>query len=71
MCSVDFSEADLVDAPLEEAVGRTGAVTGSVGATHVWLLLEILQSSSASTVLRIPSASLFVGMCMAHFWRYF
>ena len=35
MCLVDFSDADLVDAPLEEAVGRTGAVPGSVGATHV------------------------------------
>ena len=42
MCSVDFSDADLVDAPLADAVGRTGAVPGSVGVTHVWLLLTLL-----------------------------
>ena len=42
MCSVDFSDADLVDAPLAEAVGITGAVPGSVGTTHVYLLLKIL-----------------------------
>ena len=42
MCFVYFSDADLVDAPSEEAVGRTGSVPGSVGSTHVWLLLTIL-----------------------------
>ena len=41
VCLVYFSDADLVDAPLAEAVGRTGAVPGSVGATHVWLLLML------------------------------
>ena len=41
MCSVDFSDADIVDAPSVEAVGRTGAVPGSVGKTHVWLLLTL------------------------------
>ena len=42
MCLVDFSDADLVDAPLVEAVCRTDAVPGSVGATHVWLRLKLL-----------------------------
>ena len=42
MCSVDFSDADLVNAPLAEAVGITGDVPVSVGATHVWLLLVLL-----------------------------
>ena len=41
VCSVDFSNADLVDVPLAEVVGRTGAVPGSVVATHVWLLLTL------------------------------
>ena len=71
MCLVDLSNADLVDAPLEKAVGRTGAVTGSVGATHVWLLFNIYQSASASTITRRPIASLFVDMLMAHCSRYF
>ena len=35
MCLVDFSDADIVDAPYVEAVGRNGAVPRSVGATHV------------------------------------
>ena len=35
MCLVCLSDDDLVDAPLAEAVGRTGSVTGPVGATHV------------------------------------
>ena len=35
MCSVDFSDADLVYAPLAEVVGRTGLVTVSLGVTHV------------------------------------
>ena len=35
MCLVDFYNYNIVDAPSAEAVGRTGAVTGSVGATHV------------------------------------
>ena len=42
MFSVDFYDADIVDAHLAEAVGRTGAAPGSVGVTHVWLLLTIL-----------------------------
>ena len=71
LCSVDFSYADLVDAPLEESVGITGGVPGYVSATHVLLLLTLLQSSSAGTVTRRPSASTFVGMLMAHCWRYF
>ena len=41
MCLVDFSDADIVDAPSAEAVGRTGYMKRSVGATHVWLLLMI------------------------------
>ena len=70
MWSVDFSDYYLVDAPLAEAVGRTGAVPDFSGATHVWLLLKKFQSASVSTVPRGPSASLFVGMFMTHFWRY-
>ena len=42
MYLVDFSDDDLVDAPSVEATGRTGDVPGSVGATHVWLLLTLL-----------------------------
>ena len=42
VCSVDFFDADLVDAPSEEAVGRTGSMPGSFGATHGWLLLTLL-----------------------------
>ena len=42
LCLVDLSDADLVDAPSAEAVDRTGAVTESVGATDVWLLLTLL-----------------------------
>ena len=38
---VDFSDADLVDATSTEAIGRTGAMSGSVSATHVWLLLML------------------------------
>ena len=71
MCSVDFSDADLVDAPSVEAVGRTGDVPGYVVATHVWLLLTLLSSASASTVARRPSASPLVGLFMAHCWSYF
>ena len=41
MCSVDFSDVDLVDVTLAEAVGRTGYVPESPGATHVWLLLTL------------------------------
>ena len=41
MCSVDFSNVDIVDAPLAKAVVRTGAVPGYVGATYVWLLLTL------------------------------
>ena len=41
MCLVNFSNSDLVDAPWEESVGITGALTGSVRATHVWLLLTL------------------------------
>ena len=41
MCSVDLSDYDLDDAPLAQAVGGTGAVPGSAGATNVWLLLTI------------------------------
>ena len=59
MCLVDFSDADIFDAPLEKSVGRTVAVPGSIGATHVWLLLTLLYSSSLSTVSRSSSASLF------------
>ena len=71
VCLVDFYNYNIVDAPSAEAVGRTGAVTGSVGATHVQLLLTLLQSASASTITRRPSASKFVWMLMAHFWSYF
>ena len=71
MCLVDFYNYNIVDAPSAEAVGRTGAVTGSVGATHVWLLFNIYQSASASTITRRPIASLFVDMLMAHCSRYF
>ena len=39
---VYFSDVNLVDAPSAEAVDRTGAVTESVGATDVWLLLTLL-----------------------------
>ena len=41
MCSVDFSNADLVDAPSAEEFDRTAAVPISVGTTHVWLLLTL------------------------------
>ena len=41
MCSVDFFDDNFVDALLAEAVGRSGDVPGSVGATHVWLLLSL------------------------------
>ena len=41
MCLVDFYNADIVDAPSSETVGRTGAVPVSVGMTHVWLLLTL------------------------------
>ena len=41
VCSVDFYDVDIVDAPLVESVDITGAFPGSVGATHVWLLLKI------------------------------
>ena len=41
VCSVDFSDADIVDAPSTEDLGRTGAVTVYIGATHVWLLWTI------------------------------
>ena len=46
MCSVGFSDDDLVDAPSAEAIGRTGVVPGSVGATRVWLLLMGFFSQS-------------------------
>ena len=42
MCSIDFYDDDIVDAPLAEAVDRTGDVPVSVVATHVWLLLTLL-----------------------------
>ena len=42
MCLVDFFDADIVDVSLAEAIGKTGAMQGSVGATHVWLLLTLL-----------------------------
>ena len=71
MCSVYFSNAGLVDAPSAEAVGRTGDVPVSVVANHAWLLLMLLWSASASTVPRRPTDSPFVGMLIAHFWRYF
>ena len=41
MCLVDFYDANFVDAPLVESVGRAGAVPESVGATHVWFLLTL------------------------------
>ena len=69
MCSVDFSDAELVDAPLAEAIGRNSAVTGYVGAIHVYLLFTLLYSALASTVPRRPSASPSVGMLMSHCWR--
>ena len=69
MCSVDLSDADLVDAPLAEAVGRTGAISGSVGLTHVCLLLTLFYSAPVSTVPRRPSDYPLVGMLMIHCWR--
>ena len=71
VCLVYLSDADIVDALYEEAFGRNGAVPGYVSATHVLLLLTLLQSSSAGTVTRRPSASPFAGVLMAHCWRYF
>ena len=71
MCSVDFSDADLVYAPLAEVVGRTGVVPVSLGVTHVFLLLVLLYSASESIVPRRPRASLVIGMLMAHCWRSF
>ena len=41
MCFAYFSDADIVDVSLLEAFDITGVVPGSVGATHVWLLLTI------------------------------
>ena len=66
MCSVYLSDAGLVDVPLAEDVVRNGSVPGSVGTTHVCLLLTILYSAVVSTVPRRSSASPFVGMLMAH-----
>ena len=40
-CLVDFSNADLVDGPSVEAIGRTGNVLVSVGVTHFWLFLAL------------------------------
>ena len=37
MCSVDFSDADIIDAPSKEYVGITGDIPGSICATHIWL----------------------------------
>ena len=42
MCSIDFFNADPVDVPLVEVVGRTGDVPVSVGAIHILLLLTFL-----------------------------
>ena len=71
MCLVYFSDANLVNSPSAEAVGRTGDVPGSVGLNHVCLFLMLSYSASVSTVQSMSSASVFVGMLMTHFWRYF
>ena len=69
-CLVYFNNADIFDAPSAEAIGITGAVPGSVGATNVWLLLTLFFSVLDSTVTMRPSAYPFAGMFIAHFWRY-
>ena len=69
-CLVYFNNADIFDAPSAEAIGITGAVPGSVGATNVWLLLTLFCSVLDSTVTMRPSAYPFAGMFIAHFWRY-
>ena len=71
MCLVNFYDADLFDATLAEAVVRTGDIPGSVGVNHVWLLLTLPKSESASTVPRRQSSSPVVGILMEHCWRYF